>query len=208
MKKKWSTILALALPILALVGCGKEQFGSVPQTNASQAEPIKQFEQHFCARPTEIAPKVDILYLVDNSLSTYYLSDDIKNAIRDTVNSVSIEFDYRLIGTGLLATDDTPFNDYQVMTNSQDYLSQEAAGKRIISSNELNFFMAKPASGVMEAGLKRSIDFINANVANNSGLFRKNANLIIVVFSNGRDTDIEKAAEWGRRRSNFQLHCL
>ncbi|HXH76051.1 MAG TPA: hypothetical protein VNJ08_13860 [Bacteriovoracaceae bacterium] len=194
MKIKWSVICSVAL--LSLIGCGKEEFGSTPSTNTSKAEPVKQFEQSYCAVPSVIRPKVDILFMVDNSKSTYYLADDIKSGIRNMMNTVSKDFDYRFIGTGLLATDTTPFNDYQVLTNSDDMLSAEASGKKIISANELNFFHTKPAEGVLEAGLRRGVEFVNANVQNNSGLFRQNANLIVVIFSNGRDTDVEKKAEW------------
>lgn len=194
MELKWSAILSLAL--LLLTACGKEEFGSTPTTNTSKADGVKQFEQSFCQKPSEIHPKVDILFLVDNSKSTYYLPDDIKLAIRNMVSQVSSDFDYHLIGTGLLPNDATPFNDYQLLTNSNDNLSPEASSRKIISPSELNFFLAKPVEGVFEAGLRRAIEFINANVANSSGLFRQNANLLVVIFSNGRDTDIEKKAEW------------
>lgn len=187
MKTYWSAIFPLLLLILS--GCGSEEFGTTPQTESKQANPVQRFEQLSCSTYTLIKPKVDILYVVDNSTSTYYVASDIKNAIKNTVDSISKEFDYRVIGTPLLHTpgDSTPFNDYQVLTNSQDPLNSEASGRKIISSSELNFF-SSPQDGT-EAGLRRIIEFINYNA--NSGLFRQNAYLLVVLISNGRDHEVE-----------------
>jgi hypothetical protein len=108
-------------------------------------------------------------------------------------------FDYRIIGTGLLPIDETPNNDYQLLTNSADSLSSEASSRKIISSSELTFFNSEPVSGSSEKGLGRAVDFINGN----SGLFRQGANLIIIIFSNGRDTDVETKAAWDGGDSLF-----
>lgn len=189
--KSISYLFTLLLGVIIL-GCGKEEFGTTPRKNSSSAEPVQVFEQSFCAQPTEIAPKVDILYIVDNSTSTYYLADDIKNGINSMVNSVSLEFDYRIIGTGILPIDDTPYNDYQVLTNSSDSLSSEASSRKIISSSELTFFTSRPTSTSTEAGLSRAINFIN----NNTGLFREGANLVVIIFSNGRDAEVESKPAW------------
>jgi hypothetical protein len=186
MKTYWSAIFPLLFLILS--GCGSEEFGSTPQTESKQANPVQRFEQLSCSTYTLIKPKVDILYVVDNSTSTYYVANDIKNAIKNTVDSISKEFDYRVIGTPLLHVDSTPFNDYQVLTNSQDPLSSEAVSRKIISSSELNFF-SNTVTDVPEAGLRRVVEFINANL--NSGLFRQNAYLLVVLISNGRDHEVE-----------------
>jgi len=189
---------------LLLFSCGKEEFGITPRSNTSTAAAVKFFEQNFCAQPTEIEPKVDILYIVDNSTSTYYVSDDIKNAIKSMVDQISRDFDYRIIGTSLLPIDSTPNNDYQVLTNSTDALSADASSRKIVSSAQLEFFSAKvPGSG--EAGLQRAIDFITENTKNNSGLFRKKSNLIIIMFSNGRDTQIESEAPYGSGETILNL---
>ncbi|MGE3610510.1 MAG: hypothetical protein AB7I27_13050 [Bacteriovoracaceae bacterium] len=180
----------LLLILLTLIGCGQEQFGAVRQNSSSQANTLKTYEQLSCSSFTLIKPKVDILYVVDNSSSTYFLQSDIRNAIKNTVNSISTQFDYRVIGTSLLPVKDdpTPYNDYQVITNSSDALSSEAAGRKIISADELNFFNTPEPEGT-EAGAKRVIDFISNN--SSSGLFRQSAYLLVVLISNGRDQEIE-----------------
>lgn len=190
MKMIWSACFTLLLFVLA--GCGAEQFGTIPQSQKSTADAIRTFEQLSCSSYTLIKPKVDILYVVDNSDSTVYLGDDIKNALKNTVDSISKDFDFRVIGTPLIATPNGN-EDYQVLTNSQDSLSAQSAGHKIISSSEFNFFSNR-VNGA-EKGLDRVQSFVNAHISD--GLFRKGAYLLIVVISNGRDTDIEVDAGFG-----------
>lgn len=187
MKMKWSVILSLALMLLA--GCGKEEFGSTAQNNTQSASPLTNYKQVSCSSFTLIKPKVDILYVVDNSTSNYYVADDIKTAVKNTVATISQQFDYRVIGTNLLPLDETPFDDYQVMTNSQDPLSSEASSRVVISSSQLNFFSNRKDGA--EAGLRRVIEFVNYNTGISPSLFRQNAYLVIVLVSNGRDTEVE-----------------
>lgn len=187
MKTYWSALLPLFF--LILTGCGSEEFGSTPQTKTDSASPIKQYEQLSCSTYTLIKPKVDILYVVDNSTSTHHMANDIKTSIRNTVNTISKEFDYRVIGTALIpnSSDNNPFDDYQVLTNSTDPLSPEASSRKIISSSELNFFNS--TENGTEAGLRRIIEFMSYN----TGLFRQDAYQLIILISNGRDTEIETA---------------
>lgn len=186
MKTIRSTTAAL-LSLLVLAGCGAEQFGTTPQSSSESVSGLKSFEQLSCSTYTLIKPKVDILYVVDNSTSSYYVASDIKTAITNTVNSISKEFDYRVIGTGLLpiSGDSTPYNDYQVLTNSQDPLPVPA--KKIISTSELSFFTPEQPGGASEAGLRRIAEFYN----NNPSLFRQGAYHLTVLISNGRDTEVE-----------------
>ncbi|HXH32376.1 MAG TPA: vWA domain-containing protein [Bacteriovoracaceae bacterium] len=185
-----------------LAGCGGEKFGTTPQSTTNKPDPLKAFEQLSCSSSTLIKPKVDILYVVDNSTSSYYLPSDIKTAIKKTVDSISKEFDYRMIGTNLIPFNNDPnaFDDYQVMTNSTDALSAEAASRKIITTSELNFF-SNPAGGSNEAGLKRTIDFINSHFYDN--LFRKDAYHIIVLISNGRDGEVERDLGYGNGQTEL-----
>jgi hypothetical protein len=215
--KTFGTSFFYLLLLLALAACGEEQIGTSAQSHSSQADPLRVFEQLSCSNHTLIKPKVDILYVVDNSQSTYYVANDIRTAIRNTANSISKDFDYRLVGTALLPDpgDASPFDDYQVLTNSQDPLSTEATSRKVISSAELNFF-TNPVSG-SERGLNRMIQFIERNRSQVSpSLFRQNAYLLIVLVSNGRDVDVEydlgfgngetgqNTAVFNARKSSFQ----
>src|SRR3989338_8669634 len=102
MKIYWSVIHSLLLA--TLVSCGSEQFGTTPQSSTSAPDPLRVYEHHSCTNRTLIPPKVDIVYVVDNSGSSFNIQDSVKAAVRNTVNSISQEFDYRVIGTTLLNT--------------------------------------------------------------------------------------------------------
>jgi len=181
MKIQWSVFYVLFLFILA--GCGSEQFGAAPQSATNNANAVSSYSQLSCASSTLIKPKVDILYVVDNSGSSFYIPTQVKQAILDTVTKVSQEFDYRIIGTPLIP-DSTPNDDYQVLTNSTDALPNP--GRKIISANELSFFQNPGTQYATEKGLKTIQDFIST-----SGVVRSNAHLIVVVVSNGRDNEVE-----------------
>jgi hypothetical protein len=183
MKIQWSVFFSLAL-LLTLASCGSEQFGTTPQSTTSTPDSLKSFQQLSCSSYTLIKPKVDILYVVDNSGSAFYLTSEIKTAITNTVNTISTQFDYRVVGTGLIPGTN-PYDDYQVLTNSTDTLPNTS--KKIISSSELTFFSNPGTAYQSEKGLQRTIDFIN----NTGSLFRQDAYLLVVLVSNGRDTEIE-----------------
>ncbi len=181
MKIQRSAILSL-LALLALAGCGSEQFGTTPQSTKSTADPLISYQQLSCSSSTLIKPKVDILYVVDNSGSSFYIPDEIKTAVANTVSSVSQQFDYRIIGLPLIPGTQI---DYQVLTNSTDSLPDSS--KKIISTSQLSFFSNPGQQYTSEKGLARTIDFINSS----GSLFRNNAHLLIVMVSNGRDVEVE-----------------
>lgn len=208
MKIQWSVFLSFFL-LFALAGCGGEEFGSTPQTAKSEADTLKNYSHSSCSTYTLIKPKVDVLYVVDNSSSTYYLSSDVKKALSNTVNSLSRDFDFRVIGTPLLATSSNVSSaneNYQVMTNSTgDGLAGiPTDSRRITSAGSFSFFNNAPVSGV-ERGTQRVVEFINHH---QNGLIRPNSYLIIVLVSNGRDQDLETDQGFGNgstepNNSNF-----
>ncbi len=174
-----------------MTACSQEQFGGAIKSETAQTDPLKNFQQVSCSNRTLIKPKVDILYIVDNSLSTYAIQSDIKNAVANTVSLVSQEFDYRLVGTPLInsSNDNTKF---KVLTNSEDSLGTNSS-KKIISPSEFGFF-DYPASGSNEYGFQRVADFItyhSSSSVQENRLFRQGAYLLVVLISNGRDTSVE-----------------
>ncbi len=178
--------LFLFASLLLLASCGKEQFGTAAQTESTQTDALKSLAVSSCSSHTLVKPKVDILYVVDNSESTSHMNSDIKNSIKNTVNSISSQFDYRVIGIPLVA-DLSNTSTYQVL--SQDPTGIPHTSNIIIKTSELNFF-THTESGI-ERGLNRIKSFIDAH--KNSGLFRKGAHHLIVLISNGRDEEIETA---------------
>jgi hypothetical protein len=193
MKFYWSTFLSV-LFLSALAGCGAEQFGTTPQSNASQANPLQVYQQSSCSGHTLDKPLVDILYVVDNSSSFSWISSSVKTSIQNTIGSISSQFDYRVIGTPLLKTS-SGNEDYQVLAKDPTSLPVSVPSSKILSSySQFSFFdsTAHPPIDPFdpEAGLKRVDEFVTAHSTN--GLLRQNAYLLVVLVSNGKDYDIEK----------------
>ncbi len=196
--KTYQSAFLFLLFFTFLTGCGNEEFGTGGQSSNSTASPLTSYSHQSCSNFTLIKPKVDVVYVVDNSASTYFLASDIKNALKNTVDTLSSAFDYRVIGTPLIATSGGD-NDYQVMTNSTDLAGLPSAPRRIQSSSEFTFF-ANPAGGGYERGLNRVYSFVNTH---RGSLLRTNAYTLIVLISNGRDADIEAQGSFGNGETTY-----
>lgn len=192
MKTYRSTFLSLLI-LAVLTGCGNEQFGTGGQSSNDSVPSVSAYSAQSCSSYTLIKPKVDVVYVVDNSASTYYVASDIKTGLKNTVDTLSSDFDYRVIGTPLIQTANGN-EDYQVMTNSSDIAGLPGSPKRISSSSDFTFF-SNAAGGGYERGLDRAYSFVNYH--RSSGLIRSNAHTIIVLVSNGRDNDVEAQSPYG-----------
>jgi hypothetical protein len=199
MKIKWSAFYSLFL-LTTLVGCGSEEFGTVPQSTTEAPNPLTSFSHSSCSQSTLVKPKVDVLYLVDNSPSTVHIPSAIKQGIQNTAATLSTAFDYRVIVTPLLETN-SGNNDFQVMTNSSELSGIPSDHRRVQVAGQFKFFNTPPEDvnppkvGEYERGLNRTVSFINAHKNN---LLRNGAHLILVIVSNGRDLEIESTNENGQ----------
>ena len=197
MKIQWSALFSLLL-LFALASCGEEQFGTTPRNESSSASPLVNYVDVTKSTYTLIKPQVDVLYVVDNSGSTYSISSSLKNSISSTVNTLSQSFDYRIINYPLLPTAGG-FEDYQVLTNTAK--REEIDSSKIVNSyNDFNFFSNPLPENKTEKGLQRIIDFITQY---KDGLIRKNSYLIVVLVSNGRDYDVEPDAGFNNNQPTF-----
>ncbi|MFP5385402.1 MAG: hypothetical protein ACLGHN_04945 [Bacteriovoracia bacterium] len=185
MKIQWSVFLSFLL-LFTLVGCGGEEFGTAPQSTKQTPNALTNYSHSSCSTFTLIRPKVDVLYVVDNSSSNYYIPDQVKSALGQTVNSLSSSFDFRVIGTPLLETSQGNA-DFQVMTNSSDLSGIPSDARRITSASYFSFFSNAPTSGA-EKGLGRLVSFLNAH---QNALIRRESHLVVVLVSNGRDAEVE-----------------
>lgn len=169
--------------LLSLIGCGaKEQFGSTPASESTVTNGVGSSEKLACTGSSLVKPPVDILYVVDNSSSTNYIQSNIKSSIQNTINSISSEFDYRVIGTPLISSSMT---DFQILASNPDAISSTYASNKVSSSGAFNFFQ-NIASGP-EAGFSRVISFANFH---KNGILRKDAHTIVVLISNGHDSEV------------------
>ena len=197
MKIQWSALFT-GFALTTLVGCGAEQFGTAAQSSSSNAATETAYNQYSCTSSTYVKPKVDILYVIDNSGSVYDIQGAVKTAIQNTVAAVAKNnYDYRVISTKLInpSGDSTPNDDYLVLTNSTDALPDSS--KKALSVSELMTYFNYDGKS-MERGLGRIYEFMDANTDTNPSnltpppptLFRKSAHQIVVVISNGQDDEV------------------
>lgn len=169
--------LILAIALLFVGACTKEEFVGSPRSESFVASPIEVFQNLTCANSTLVKPPVDILYLVDNSLSAAYIGPVVRQQIFQTIQSISQEFDYRVVVAPLFPVP----GSLPVITNNSSGIQQY----NIVNLESLSMF--SPASGGSanyEPGFQRSREVISQN----SGLFRSGAHTIIVLVSNGDDS--------------------
>ncbi len=178
--------LTRLLPLLLALGlgasCSKEQFAGSPKGDSFTADTVKVYQNQTCAGHTLVKPPVDILYLVDNSLSAQYLGSAVKSQIQNTIQSISGEFDYHVLVAPLMPLSGENLSFYPVLTNNAGALG---GGVNVVSMENLTFF-ATPTGINSEAGFDRSVQLIQANRTN--GVFRDGAHTLVVLVSNGDDT--------------------
>lgn len=177
--------LLLLSSFLLLFSCGKEQFGTAAQSESTQADALKSFTQNSCSSFTLVRPKVDIVYFVDNSYSTLYLKEALKTSIKNTLGSISSDFDYRIISTPLISTDSA---NYHVYTNSSEQVPNTS--NIVPNTDALIDPIFLNLSSDSEKGLARTVQFMNHHSA--TGLLRTGAYHLMIIVSNGRDEEIEK----------------
>jgi hypothetical protein len=176
--------LVLFIALLTMWGCSKEEFASTPKSEKYTANNVEVFQNLTCSNHTLVKPPVDILYLVDNSSSANYLSSTVRNQIALTIQSLSQEFDYRVMVAPLLP-DGASDTFRPVITNNAGAMSTNV---NVVPPDSASFF--GPPQGSNERGFERAYQLINQNRISNGGMvFRNNAHTLVVLVSNGNDNE-------------------
>jgi hypothetical protein len=172
--------------LLLVSSCGKEIFAPKTQTHrqSGSRNGLKAITQ--CAGFTSIEPEVDFLFVVDNSTSTYFLTPEVLQAFSNTLRYIATQrFNYRIAIIPLI-------------DNGQKAIISKypIPGVQLTNINSINIgSYFQTAGGAQEHGFFRVLDYIGKNVdsGNGSGIFRKNANTIVVSMSNQDDNDYLRA---------------
>jgi hypothetical protein len=182
---KRNKFITLLLMLLLTVSCGEELLTKGTITETDSGANIQNFSMNTCAQMHFEKPPVDILFVVDNSGSTLMESfQQIKGEISNTINNISDEFDYHIYVAPLLSLQGDSINGYPLIINNPDSLPSIAT-VNLVSPENLQFF-ASTTGNNQEYGFQRAKSIIDANRSN--GIFRDNANTIVVMISNGDDT--------------------
>jgi len=180
--------LVLITLSLFLISCTKEEFSANKSENNFSAPLTFSNASNVCAKYTLIKPKVDFLFLWDNTSSQIFITPETKSALSNTINLIADRFDFHIMMAPLvLNTGDSVNSNSFLITSSTYELGQTALNILVPkeqASTVLNNFTTSSNSD--EKGMKRSVDLVSGNVSN--GIFRQDAYTIIVLMSNGNDT--------------------
>lgn len=170
----------------SLLSCAKkEEFGLEGLEEGEYINASVTYSNEFCPSFDVIRPKVDFLFLWDNSGSANYISPSMISSLQNTITQMSLDFNYRILLAPILPT--TPDTKY-LMTYDSEGLNSSAISMVIPSDNasRISTFGSLPkVAGSIENGIERAYEIINGNISN--GVFRENSYVFTVVISNGND---------------------
>lgn len=183
-------LIALTLVSWALTSCSDPEFGAVRGVNQDSTPNVRISSQNTCANFTLIRPQVDILFLWDNSTSSYFINPQTRQALNQLVNNVSNRFDYHIVLAPLVRANNWGVNDHmRIVTYDTAGLSAQAMSMRVAKENASNFLSFPPASSSFESGLERTREILHNNQTN--GIFRQGAYTIIVAMSTEDDNSYQ-----------------
>lgn len=171
---------------MIMISCGEEVITQNTQNSTFKSSELESFELSTCSQMTLRKPPVDILYVIDNTGSTLENSfQAIKSEIQKTVSTISSQFDYHIYFAPLNATSGDNITTYPLIVSDPDSIPSLSNVNQTNIEN-LNMF-AKASGNNSEYGFSRVKNLIESNRAN--GIFRNNAHTIVLLISNGDDTE-------------------
>ncbi|HLE10543.1 MAG: hypothetical protein A2504_14235 [Bdellovibrionales bacterium RIFOXYD12_FULL_39_22] len=183
MKSQFVLSLALLLLTFIVTSCAKEEFGANKIVDSQTSPGLWAKTTNDCANFTLIRPRVDFLFLWDNSSSQLFVTDATKKALNNTIDLVATRFDYRIVLAPLNGTGPT---DTYIVTENPDGLTASALS-RVIPRDQAGSKLSNfPISGGSdEHGLERTVELVTDSYHN--GIFRQSSYLITVLMSNEDD---------------------
>lgn len=176
----------LLLLLMLFASCGKDEFVAITQNQVKKTSDAITTTSQACAGMTKVKPPVDILFVFDNSSSTSFINAGTKAALLSTIQKVSDNFDYHIVVAPLIYNGNDHF---PIVASSPTGLGSVLG--QITGADNIPFPTSVAGTiydkGGEEKGFKRVVDIINNNMGN--GIFRKKAYTIVVLVSNGDDTD-------------------
>lgn len=191
-------IIILAFLISLLPSCGEEGFKINRVEQNQKVRNRVTTNSATCSLSTLIRPKVDFLFVWDNSSSTVFINEQTKRALNNMVDNISSRFNYRIMHAPLMGSGNS--NTYLV---SSDPVEGNLNGVTLISQdnqyNMLSLYSPDISYGSREHGFSRVIELLNNNKASRviqdsqekhiNGVFREDAYTMIVMMSNGDDNE-------------------
>ncbi|MGK0367741.1 MAG: hypothetical protein ACI9QD_000880 [Thermoproteota archaeon] len=184
---KFTYGLTLLLLLQTMISCtDKVPFTVQTQKETFVTQGVTLYSSQTCANHTAIKPKVDILFLIDNSSSTFYIPSTMKTAIAGMIQNVSSNFDYHVYVAPLIGAPGESDSDRRSFPLVVSDAGSISGSLNPVGSHEIQLFQSVTGGG-QEHGFSRANNLISLNMSNS--IFRKSANTLIVTVSNGDDND-------------------
>ena len=178
--------------IFLLFACSKEEFAPFAQQQNIPVDPVATNAPgpgNLCSNFTLIKPRVDFLFVWDNTSSQVFITPETKMALNNVINSISDRFDYHIMLAPLvplnvggnpvqyvIASDEQTLN----LPPNQDYMRIPYNQ----ATQRLDDFTL--VGGTQENGYDRVISLLSQNRSNN--VFRQDSYTMVVLMSNEDDT--------------------
>lgn len=179
--------ISFLILILLMSACSEKIPFTVQTKKETFVTPgVQKFSSHLCGNQTVHKPKVDILFVVDNStsLNPAYASNELKQSMSNIITHVSDNFDYHAFIVPLI---DYSGAEEQLVVSDATSLGIGAPTPKGLSDVDVQQYLSNTQPGGSELGLARVRDAITGNISN--GVFRKEVHTLVVMISNGDDTD-------------------
>ncbi|MCY4644123.1 MAG: hypothetical protein OXB88_05840 [Bacteriovoracales bacterium] len=184
------TITLLGL-FLGVVGCEKTEFGQLTRGTSEILPKQEEFSNSSCALSTLAKPKVDMLFLFDNSTSSFFMNSrsrtSILGALRTSLYEAAQRFDFRIMVAPLITrrTNDVTTGVSVAVENTKGITG---SGQNLIVAGSSNDLIDRAASishavGSREYGFERARHLLNHHYQS-TGIFRRGAHTLVALFSN------------------------
>jgi hypothetical protein len=187
------TLFSLAL-FLAALSCTKEEFTRTNNKSSVTIDAVKVVEVAGCARYSP--PPLDILLLVDNSLSVNYLNANLPSLVSSIIRKSQQFKDYRIYIAPLIGRDnetDAQKQQYQLVSNDCRPGENLNIDAKCVAPDSVLLPVVE-SNIPSELGFKRVQDLLalnsKQNIANAKPVFRAGSYKMVILLSNGNDTDL------------------
>jgi hypothetical protein len=173
--------LLLLLPGL-FFSCSKEEFATKRGQQTETVPQVVRASSNVCSNFTLIRPKVDLLFLWDNSTSSFFINEQTRQSLNRLVENVSDRFDYHIVLAPLNRATTSSVNHQMKFVSFDDQgIAPQIMHLRRSKEDAFNQLNFNHVGGNIEKGVDRAQEIIAGNITN--GLFRQGAHTLIVLLS-------------------------
>ncbi len=188
---RMKTVLLSVLLSLMFTSCSEEKFTIQGQSSSFSTQATTSYSLGSCSNHHTVRPMVDILYVVDNSSSSFSIPHTLKEELKNTIATLSSDFDYHVYIAPLIPISGEGPSSYRLLLNNPDSVTSDARNNLLVSGGvdniSLGDFFQSASGGSTEYGFKRVKQLIDGNRSNL--IFRKHANIMAVMISTEDDEE-------------------